>query len=937
MPIQRVFIDWNQPALAAAADYLLDRYNAPGIADLGGVIVVLPGRRAGRRLLELIVDRAAERKLLLTPPVIETVGALPEQLYRPQRPFASELTQRFAWAAALQAAEDDQLRPFIARPPAADDESAWLELGEMIRRQHVELAGDDLDFSSVVDCAAELGGVPERQRWQALAAIQAEYHRRLDELQLWDRQTARRVAIRQGECRIERDVVLVATVDMNRTTRRMLDAVDDRVTSLVFAGDESEWIRHFDELGCLEPLPWQDLEIPVDPGQVEIVNGPADQAAAILRKLASYDGQFRATNVTVGFPDDRLAPRVQRLLEAADLPARWGPGKPCAESGPYRLLEGLAPWIASDRYEEFAALARHPDLGDWLTSRGVDPDWLVELDAYQAEHLPDRLSGNWLGRKSDTHQLRRAERQLRKLTKALRGKPRPIGNWVQPILDLLVSIYGDRDWDREQLVDHEVLTACQHLRDAALELAETRQELAPAVSATDALRLVLAQVADAAIPPRGGDPAIELLGWLELPLDDAPALIVTSVNEGFVPASVTSDLFLPNAVRDRLGLLNNARRYARDAYAMRWLLASDRNVHWIAARRNRDGDPLFPSRLLMAVRGTALAERALAFFQPPPSITESPAFAQPQAGSAEPSFAIPRPSSLPAAIERLSVTGFRDYLACPFRFYLRHILRLGMADDHARELDPSGFGSLAHETLRQFGRSETRDSTNADEIERFLNEALDEYVAASFGDHVAPMVHVQVAQLRLRLAAFARQQAQWRAAGWRIELTEAAPPMEGAPLMVDGLPCALSGRIDRIDIHPDGRIAVLDYKTSDAGDPPEKTHQKGGVWTDLQLPLYRHLATSVLANEALDCDAGSPLLLGYATMPKDVSRTGFQIAEWTAVQLAEADDVAAQVVRAVRNQVFWPPADPPPPFSEDFAAICQDGVFGKEDVFTMET
>ena len=49
--------------------------------------------------------------------------------------------------------------------------------------------------------------------------------------------------------------------------------------------------------------------------------------------------------------------------------------------------------------------------------------------------------------------------------------------------------------------------------------------------------------------------------------------------------------------------------------------------------------------------------------------------------------------------------------------------------------------------------------------------------------------------------------------------------------------------------------------------------------------------------------------------------------QWTADDLRQADLAAEEVVRAVRAEKFWPPAEPPPPFSEDFGTICQDNRF----------
>src|SRR5687767_8746748 len=161
------------------------------------VIVVVPVARAGRRLLQLLVQAAEAQSLLLTPPDILTEGALPERLYRPKRPFADELTQHLAWAQALRSIKPDKLQHLAPHPPAAKDARGWLELGEMLARVHRELAADGLDFRNVASRGRELLGFVESDRWSALCEVQAAYLRQLDDLQLWDVQTARLVAIEQ--------------------------------------------------------------------------------------------------------------------------------------------------------------------------------------------------------------------------------------------------------------------------------------------------------------------------------------------------------------------------------------------------------------------------------------------------------------------------------------------------------------------------------------------------------------------------------------------------------------------------------------------------------------------------------------------------------------------------------------------------------------------
>ena len=64
-------------------------------------------------------------------------------------------------------------------------------------------------------------------------------------------------------------------------------------------------------------------------------------------------------------------------------------------------------------------------------------------------------------------------------------------------------------------------------------------------------------------------------------------------------------------------------------------------------------------------------------------------------------------------------------------------------------------------------------------------------------------------------------------------------------------------------------------------------------------------------------------------LPKDLDATGALLAEWSGADLAAAEATAAEVVRNIRAGRFWPPTDPPPSWSEDLAAICQDDQLGR--------
>ncbi len=561
----------------------------------------------------------------------------------------------------------------------------------------------------------------------------------------------------------------------------------------------------------------------------------------------------------------------------------------------------------------------------WLQHRGVLSGWIEELDDYYNRYLPRRIDGQWQGNHSTYPRLRQVYEHIHELIRPWYGPPRPLGDWLPLFGDLVVQVFGHRNFDLDTESERHTWKACRVIQTTVSRVAGLISEVMPTVTGHEALQLVLDQSRSERLTPLAVEPAIELVGWLELPLDDAPALIVTSFNEGLVPSSLNADLFLPGGLRSALGIDDNSRRYARDAYAVASLLAPWRNATFIVGRRTTNEEPLAPSRLLFAAPPEVVALRSRRFFAPLCVRADEPPLAGGLASSRTSSaFAIPRPTPLANPITKMSVTEFRSYLACPYRYYLSRVLRLQRVADDATELDGATFGELAHHVLEQFGHSDARHASDASVIAEELNRFLNQRLLDRFGKQPRAVLSVQFAQLRMRLQAFAQFQADWVAQGWQIEHTELSFSERPGHLMVDGVPMYLTGRIDRIDVNTKtGERAILDYKTSDAGLHPEQSHRKTkSTWLDLQLPLYRHLVRELGIDQ--------PVRLGYVVLPKRVSDVNALLADWTAADLAEADRTAERVVRDIRAEVFWPPADAPPDFSEEFAAICQDGVFGRK-------
>jgi ATP-dependent helicase/nuclease subunit B len=928
-----IHVGWDRPALQCAATLLADRYSAAGELRLRDCVLVVPGARAGRRLKELLLDVATERRLRLIPPRVTTIGHLPELLYVPPAPLADGALARRAWARSLQQLRRSRLQLVFADPPAPADLHGWLALGRRVEQLHIAVAAGGLTFGDVAKSFG--GGGPlydDAQRWDVLAEAQTVYAGLLAAAGRSDRELARIDAANAGSVAAAVEIWLLAVPEMPAVVRRMLAALP---AGVVRAMVHAPAVMHagFDDLGCVEPGFWEAQYVPIPDNGFTVADRPADQAAAVMGVLASLRGEFAADEVAVAVPDEEVAPFIEERLTAAGAPSRRGSGTPLDLSPPFRLLAGMADVLDGDDAEAWAALVRHPDLGRWLQTeagrlnhRGagalrLTDGWLPGLDEYQSTHLQarlrQRLPGDGATGRDAVEALMAAVRGPR-LLGPLRGKRR-LADWMPALMELLLQVYGGDRLNRAVPRDWRLLKACEQIRDAAAGIHRLPAELDDAAcDAAAALRILLDEARGGSVPAEPDRAAVELLGWLELHLDDAPVAIITGVNEASLPASVNADPFLPDALRTALGLEDNARRYARDAYQLTAVLHSRARTHVIAGRRSATGDPLRASRLLLAVPGDDLARRVLAFHAGAQDAAETQAERRRQGGDPDggrTQFRLPPDPVIraPAPIDAVRVTQFGGLLENPYLFAFERVLRLRAADDSAREIDPMGFGSLAHEILERFGRTPDVRSTDRSRIEKRLHAILDDCAAQRFGSDPYHAVPFQLMQLRERLSAFARWQAGWIADGWHVVGVECCTVDGGVNFDVDGDPIRLSGRIDRIDYNEQTRRwAVFDYKTGERADSPRAAHCRGrgkGAdigWKNLQLPLYRHILPYVVDTDGQVVFTGSldDVDLGFILLCSDTDAVGAQLADWTAEELAVADEAARACVRLLRDNEF---------------------------------
>ena len=903
------FLGWDGPLLARAAERIMG--SAEGPEDLGDLVIAVPGARAGRGLARELREQAWARGWSgYFAPQITTPGGLVDQLLPLEGAPADRTTRTLVWERALVRTRPEMLVRILSRPPARADRAAWWRVADQLRHLHSELSQWGHDFAGV---RARLEGhascpAGEVRRWEALTEIQAAWRQEMEALGLVDPHEGRARALEAGRVARGTRVVLVGVLEMNLLLRRALAALDEAPRVLVLAPEDAA--EGFGELGTLRTERWAEAEVELPLDRWHVVGTPDEQARLALT-LVARAAPDHAGEVTVGVPDEEVVPFLSRRFGAAGVHARSAAGTPLGLTAPVRLVAALEAFARVRSAENAASLVRHADLEGWLRRR-LQHDPVARLDGFRPEHLPRALEPGEL----DLPGRVRSARDVRPLLEALSevGGPlfsdqaAPLADQVEALRALLLEVYGEHPRllaaERDESARH-LEVALRRLGAAMDALQQVPEEVARAAAPADALRLVLRSVASAAVPdPAGseGQATVELLGWLELLLDRAPHLVLTGFNETKVPEPSTRDPFLPDSVRTLLGLEDDARRTARDVYTLSALMGSKRSVQLISGRLNRDSDPLFPSRLAFRSGGADVAERVQHALRPR-------AFAPVEAGDRDVTAEVPPIVAAPEPQDRFAVTAFKAYLDSPLLYYVQRVLRLEAVDDRAGELDALRFGTLAHDVLEDLGRDEAlRVSEDLGEVEAFLEGRLDRHAAQRFPAAVMPAVQVQLDQLRLRLASFARWHVGEVRAGWRIRYAEWSPEGDveagraGCARLDMGAgeaPAWIRGKIDRIEQHAEtGLWRVLDYKTSHKSNDPAKVHRKkGGEWRDLQLPLYAHMVEPLVGKGVVPG-------LGYVNLPGDGTQVELKLvdgkAAWGREDIDDALECARGVVRGVR-------------------------------------
>jgi ATP-dependent helicase/nuclease subunit B len=899
-----------------------------GTADASKLLFFLPTAQSCRRFRESIAKYAKKENTALFPGKILPLSSLLSEVEKSDN-AANSAISLLVWQDILKSVDLSQFSALFPLIENQAEETRWrIGMAEKMLTLQSRLGEGALTIQDVA-CRENIN---EPDRWRDLMALEEVFLAKLADMGLKELNRAKIEFDNYDFEGIEK-IIIAGIADPLPLALEKIKVISEKIPVEIWINAPEELSDKFDNFG--RPLPdyWEkaDIEIP-DEAWIHLAGTAREQGDKTIEVLSSIDTELNADEIAICSANEELYSDIAEAFKPYNVYIHNPAGTSIRSTALFHLIDSFLKLAKKPDSESIPIFTQNPDFLRYFMKKydiESSDSILGALDKEIVEYISLSIDKK---PKTKNETLQLLFNELKEFINLFNSM-----KFCEFSRKFLADIYRNRELSPQtDSEDSLFFSAASNINKllsniSASEFPDDENRAVPEVFIT--------LLGRTSVYPEPPSPALDMHGWLEMPWEKAENIVIAGMNDGLLPESVVGDIFLPDTMMKQLGLNDNQKRFARDTFILQSLIEPRKNssVNMIVGKQNKGGDPLKPSRLLFKCNNNILLNRAKLLF------SESESDNSILTEDKNPSWQLKRPE-FDIPVEKISVTQFKSYLQCPFRFYLQKCLKMEDINYKPDEMDARLFGTIAHAVLEKFGQDpQAKDSTDPKVIQKFLVTELEQQFFYRFGplsSQPLPLL-VQYDSLRQRFAKFAEIQAQERDAGWEIVETELKER-----ITINGM--VLSGQIDRIERNSrNGEIRVLDYKTIDSGDvkalTPRSVHLKkftasstaeeyakfeldGKIfyWIDLQLPLY------IMVLNSIDRFKNSKIHCGYFVLNKTMSN--IKIYPWNDIMdyIEPAEECVKKIITNIQNKVFWPPN--PKPKYENYNQLSQ-GYSSLEEAF----
>ena len=227
------------------------------------------------------------------------------------------------------------------------------------------------------------------------------------------------------------------------------------------------------------------------------------------------------------------------------------------------------------------------------------------------------------------------------------------------------------------------------------QVLDQQARLKKSISLLDQIELLKIVLTKKSITFKGNpNKGIQVMGVLETRGLDFDNVIITSLNEGILPAGKSNNSFIPFDVKREFGLPTTKEKDAIYAYHFYRLIKRAKHIHLIY---NSDTDALGAGEKSRFISQLEHDENLSPFVTHKTPVGYTP-------HTTNQLKSIPKTAMLMADLNAIATKGFSPsalatYIRNPYLFYQRYVLKIDEAQSVKEQIAPNDFGTIVHDSL----------------------------------------------------------------------------------------------------------------------------------------------------------------------------------------------------------------------------------------------